>query len=157
VRPPVRFQTESPPAPRGIPRRQQILLPFIALIAMVAGGAAVVAITNEPHTSSLQRELSALQVQLDATRTQLAALEQTNASRTQMAHLSKSVAGLSRTVGGLQSSSGPLRTKVDGLLICMPQLQSELAGTTVRGRGKHTSLVSTATLSPGCAAMLGAP
>ncbi len=138
-----------------MPRRQQILLPFIALIAMGAGAAAAIAITSQPQTTSLQQDVASLRSQIVGARQELKTLQGAAASSAEVRRLSKTVAGLGRTVGGLQGSATPLKVRVDALSVCIPQLQSELAGQSVHGNGKHASLVSSATISPGCAGVLG--
>jgi hypothetical protein len=130
------------------------LLPFVALLAIGAGGAAAIAITTEPHTSPLQHQVSSMRTQLAAAQQQLATLQRADASGSEVARLSKSVAGLSRTVGGLQSTVVPLKSKVETLSICVPELQQELAGTSVQVRGKKAALLSPVSVSAGCAAML---
>ncbi len=156
VRAPIEFEPGRERGRRGgLPRRQQILLPFIALIAIGAGGGAAIAITNEPQTSSLQQEVASLRTQIAGARQELATLQQVGASSAEVHRLSRTVAGLGRTVSGLQSSAVPVRSKVDALSVCIPQLQGELAGQSIQGSGKKASLVSSATISPGCAAVLG--
>ncbi len=117
---------------------------------------AAVAITHEPQTRSLQQEVSSLQTQVASARQQLTTLQHVGASGSEVRRLSRTVAGLGRTVGGLQGSSAPLKNRVDALTVCIPQLQGELAGQSIRGSGKQASLVSSGTISPGCAAVLGA-
>jgi hypothetical protein len=155
VEPARAIQFNAEPARGGMPRRQQILLPFIALIAIGGGSVAALAITNQPQTRSLQREVSSLQAELGGARQELRTLQRTVASRSAVNRLSKSVAGLGRTVGGLQSSAVPVKVRVDALSVCVPQLQRELAAGSVRGRGKKAAPVGLTTLSPGCAALLG--
>jgi predicted nucleic acid-binding Zn-ribbon protein len=130
-------------------------LPFIALIAMGAGGVAAIAISNEPQTSSLQQEVVSLRSQIAGARQELASLQQVAASSVQVRRLGRTVAGLERTVSGLQSSAVPVKSKVQALSVCIPQLQGELASQSIHGSGKKASLVSSATISPGCAAVLG--
>jgi hypothetical protein len=140
-----------------MPRRQQILLPFIALIALGAGAVGAIALTSQPKTAALRHEVSALRTELSGVQQQLSALEAAAASGTQVKKLSHSVAGLKRTVGGLAGSATPLQVKVDALLTCLPQLQGELSAVTAgRGHERQAAAAGVAGLSPGCAAVLGA-
>ncbi len=123
---------------------------------MGAGAAAAIAITSQPQTSSLQQAVASLQSQIAGARRELTTLQGAAASSAEVRRLSKTVAGLGRTVGGLQGSSTPLKVRVDALTVCIPELQGELAGESVRGNSKHASLVSSTTISPGCAGVLGA-
>jgi hypothetical protein len=123
---------------------------------MGAGAAAAIAITSQPQTSSLRQEVASLQSQIAGARRELTTLQGGAASSAQVRRLSKTVAGLGRTVVGLQGSDTPLKVRVNALSVCIPQLQSELAGESVHGTGKRASLVSSATISPGCAGVLGA-
>jgi hypothetical protein len=147
------------PVRTGIPRRQQILLPLIALIALIAGGVGAYALTHEPKTATLQSEVSALQGQLAGARGQLKTLQHTVAatpSSKQLRRLITTVNGLKHSVGGLQDSAVPLQAKVQALNVCVPQLQQELTGTSiVTGHGKHAARTLSVGLSPGCASLLG--
>jgi outer membrane murein-binding lipoprotein Lpp len=144
----------------GIPRRQQILLPLIALIALIAGGVAAYGLTHEPKTATLQSEVSALQGQLATADQQLTTLRRSVGaapSSAALRRLVRNVDGLKHTVGGLQDSSVPLQAKVQALNVCVPQLQRELTGTSVvTGHGKHAVRTRSVGLSAACESLLGA-
>ncbi|HWF56394.1 MAG TPA: hypothetical protein VG223_17275 [Solirubrobacteraceae bacterium] len=142
-----------------MPRRHQILLPFVALIALIAGGVGAIALTTEPRTGALSERISALQGELASSHRQLTTLQHAVAgtpSSAEVKDLAKAVDGLKRTVGGVQGGEVPLQAKVNALTVCIPQLQQELTGAVTSGTAPKGKLVTaTVSLSPGCAALFG--
>lgn len=117
--------------------------------------------------SRLEHEVGALNRQLGRTHGQLTALQTTVAQSTahgagltrNVRRLDRHVFGLQRTVHGLQASSTITHEETLGLRDCVPQLQNELAGLTVRtrsARGRVTGVgLSDADLvSPACETVL---
>jgi hypothetical protein len=145
------------PTAGGISRRQQILLPLIALIALIAGGVGAYALTHEPRTGTLQSEVTTLQGQLNGARQQLTKLQHAEAqlpSAKAMKRLTKTVNGLKHSVGGLQNGSVAQQAELKALNVCLPQVAQDLSGTTVVTHGKH-SVTTSPGLSAGCSALLG--
>ena len=126
------------PDGRTMSRAQQILLPIVAVVALVAVGLGIFAIASDPQTTTLRHDVSALQIQLKTAHAQIVTLKSSSAqaaSQGNVAQLQASVTQLQGKVGGLQNQTSKLIT-------CVPQLQQELNGlnvTTANTNGWLTS------------------
>ncbi|HET8978525.1 MAG TPA: hypothetical protein VFN87_10215 [Solirubrobacteraceae bacterium] len=136
---------------------------MLAVIALVGCVVAILLLAAQPTATRLEQEVAALTHRLDATQGELAALRTAagrSAAQSALAtgglrRLTTRVAGLQRTVHGLQSSTTLTQQQAAGLRACVPQLQQELAGLTLRTRSvggqlRSVGLSDGALLSPGC-------
>lgn len=116
-----------------------------------------------PTAARLQGEVASLNRRLDATRTQLAALQAGVApAEARLAHqmtvLAGRVRGLQQTVHGLQNGASVAQNQAAGLQACLPEVQQELDGLTLRmslaaGRLTRVGLIVPPLLSPSCQAL----
>ena len=109
-------------------RTQQIVLVIVGVLAVVGVGLGLFALTNQPSTAPLQRQINALKAvdasqhqQIATLQTETATLKATASAATtgNLTALQTSVGGLSHTVAGMQ---GDLST----LHICLPELNQEV-------------------------------
>ena len=149
-------EPRQPRARREGPRRSLILIPFLILISLGAAAAATVAVVSEPRSANLQSRVDSLSAELTRTQQQLAALRAqagSSASVTNVKQIARSLRGLQRSLGGVQNTLVPLRAELNGLKICLPQLQQELQGVAAYKGKKGTTTLG---LSPSCSGLLGA-
>jgi hypothetical protein len=114
---------------RGMSRAQQILLPVVGVIALAGVVLGALALSSDPSTAPLQRQVNALKAvdaaqhqQIAALQTETATLKAATASAATAGNLTAlqtSVSDMSHTVSGVQ---GDLST----LHICLPELSQEL-------------------------------
>jgi chromosome segregation ATPase len=120
-------------------------------------------LATQPTATKLESEIGSLNSRLGAAQSQLVTLkalvDRSAAQRVRMTGtvngLKRRVAGLQRTVHGLQGSATVGREQQAGLRACVPQLQQELAGLTlktssVRGRVTRVGLSDPPLPSPAC-------
>jgi uncharacterized protein YoxC len=152
---------------RGRTDWHAIVASSLAVLALVGVVIAVLIMATEPTMSRLKNDVGALTRQLGSTHGQLTALQ--SAMARSAAHsagltrnvrrLDRHVSGLQRTVHGLQASSTITHEETAGLRDCVPQLQNELAGLTVRTRSAHgrvtdVGLSDAELISPACESVL---
>jgi hypothetical protein len=152
---------------RGRTDWHAIVASSLAVLALVGVVIAVLIMATEPTMSRLEHDVGTLNRQLGATHGQLAALQ--TAMARSAAHsagltrnvrqLDRHVFGLQRTVHGLQATSAVTHEETLGLRDCVPQLQNELAGLTVRTRLAHgqvtgVGLSDAELVSPACETVL---
>lgn len=143
-----------------------VVASILAVLALVGCVAAILMLATQPTAARLEREIGELTRRLGAAHTQLVALQAVvGHARSQDAGLSRDtkrldgrLTGLQRTVHGLQSSTSLTQEQAIGLRDCVPQLQQELAGLSVRTRSVNGHLTSVglhdpAFLSPPCQAL----
>jgi uncharacterized protein HemX len=155
--PPVAKFAEDKRPRRAAPRKSLILVPFLILISLGAAAIATVAIVKEPQSARLQSRIDTLNGELTRTQQQLAALEAQSASTasvTNVKRVARNLRGLRRSVGGVQNAIVPLRAELNGLKVCLPQLQQELRGVAAYRGKKGTTTVG---VSPACSGLLGGP
>ena len=139
----------------------------LAVLALVGCVAAILMLATEPTAARLERQIASLDQRLGTAHSQLAVLQ--GAVRRSIARepglvsdvtrLGERVTGLERTVHGLQSSTSLTGEQAAGLRDCLPQVQRELAGLTLRTRsinGRVTSvgLGDPVPVSASCEALL---
>lgn len=115
-------------------RTQQIVLVIVGVLAVVGVGLGLFALTNDPSTAPLQRQVNVLKAvdasqhqQIASLQTETATLKTAAASSATAGNLTAlqtSVSGMSHTVAGMQ---GDLST----LHICIPELSQEVNGLSV--------------------------
>jgi uncharacterized protein HemX len=140
---------------REAPRKSLILVPFLILISLGAAAVATVAIVKEPQSARLQSRIDTLSGELTRTQQRLAALESqsgSTASVTNVKQVARNLRGLRRSVGGVQNAIVPLRAELNGLKVCLPQLQQELQGVAAYRGKKGTTTVG---VSAACSSLLG--
>lgn len=138
----------------------------LAVLTLVGVVIAVLIFATQPTMTRLEQEIGSLNRRLGTTHGQLAALQRTVARGASAgSRLTRNVrlldhrmAGLRRTVHGLQASS-TIAEQTIGLRDCVPQLQQELAGLTLRTRSAHgrvtgVGLSDAELISPGCETVL---
>lgn len=110
-------------------RTQQIVLPIIGILAIFGVGLGLFALTNDPSTAPLQRQVNALKATAASQRQEIATLKTETASLKiatagaatagNMTALQTSVGGLSKSMIGVQGNLSQLRT-------CLPELDQEV-------------------------------
>jgi septal ring factor EnvC (AmiA/AmiB activator) len=144
-------------------QRHTVVASALAVLALVGCVAAILMLATLPTAARLQGEVASLNSRLDAAHTQLAKLQagiaRTDSQGSGVGHevtrLSSRVAGLQATVHGLQDSTTLTGEQAAGLRACLPQVQQELAGLTLKtissaGRLINVGLSVPALLSPSC-------
>lgn len=144
-----------------------VLASMLGVLAIVGAVIAVLILTAQSTTATLEGEIGALSGQVDAARHEVTALQagsarltsQNASARTQARRLSDRIAALRRTVTGLQSSAGIAQERANAVRACVPQIQLELAGLalrtrSVKGRLTAVALIDAARLTPACRAVL---
>jgi hypothetical protein len=123
-----RLHPEDQPS-GGMSRAQQIVLVIVGVLAVVGVGVGLFALTSDPSTAPLQRQVNVLKA-VDASQHQQIASLQTEAASLKaatagaatagnMTALQTSVSGLSKTVVGVQGDISQLHT-------CLPELDQEV-------------------------------
>jgi hypothetical protein len=168
ARPP---RTDRRPSPVNRRRHRgdlhAVVASILAILALVGTVVAILMLATQPTAARLEREIGSLNSRLGAARSQLVALNDVaRHARSQSGRLKHAVsglqgrlAGLARTVHGLQGSMSLGQEQEDGLRACVPQLQQEVAGLTVKtssvkGRVTRVGLSDPPLLSPTCQALL---
>jgi prefoldin subunit 5 len=158
---------------------RMLLVPLIALIALVALGTGIYAIASQPQTTTLKRQMASLttssnsaQQQISilqssvshaATKGNLTQLQRTVASlqhgasllRGNVGQLQGDVVHLQRGVGQLQGNASQLQSQTSNVLTCLPQLQQQIDGlnvktTNVGGRLTSATLSNPAPVTRAC-------
>jgi cell division protein FtsB len=156
-----------------IPRRRRggdiraVMASILAVLAIVGAVTAILILTAQSTTATLEGEIGALNGRTDAARREVAALQagaarltsQNLSARTEVRRLGRGIAALRRTVAGLQSTAGTAQEQANAVRACVPQLQQELAGLSlsthsVKGRLAGVALTDSAGLTPGCRVVL---
>ena len=139
-----------------------MVVSIIAVLALVGCVTAILMLATLPTASRLQGEITSLDTRLDAARSQVAALDAVGPSvdrlRHQVTGLSTRLTRLAQTVHGLQSSTSLTQNQAAGLQACLPQVQQELDGLTLKtssaaGRLTRVGLAVPPLLSPSCQAL----
>lgn len=135
---------------------------MLAVLALVGCVTAILLLATQPTATRLSNEIGALDARLAQADRQLAALRQTVGRTAGMGAriqgLEGRLSGLQRTVHGLQSRATVATEQATGLRDCVPQLQQELSGLTLRtrsvaGRVSSVGLNEPTGLSPACQAL----
>jgi hypothetical protein len=110
-------------------RIQQVVLVAIGVLAVVGVGLGLFALTNQPSTAPLQRQVNALKLvdaaqhrQIASLRTETATLKAATASAATAGNLTalqSSVGGMATTMKGVQGDLSTLHT-------CLPELSQEV-------------------------------
>jgi hypothetical protein len=110
-------------------RGQKIVLPVVGMFALIGVGLGLFALSSEPSTAPLQRQVSVLKATATAQRQEIAALKTETASLKvatagaatagNMTALQTNVGALSKTVTGVQSDLSQVHT-------CLPELDQEV-------------------------------
>lgn len=156
-----------------IPRRRRgrdirpVMASILAVLAIVGAVTAVLILTAQSTTATLEGEIGALNGRVDAARREVAALQagaarltsQNVSAQTEVHRLGRGIAALRRTVAGLQSTGGIAQEQANAVRACVPQLQQELARLSlstqsVKGRLTGVVLADSARLTPACRVVL---
>jgi len=140
----------------GWDRAQRLLLPVVAMIALVGLGTGIYAIASQPQTTTLRRETTSLTATLSRANQQISALQSSVAHaatqgnltqlqgtvgslqhgasllRRNVGQLQGDVGQLQGSVGQLQSSVSQLKNQTSRVLSCLPQLQQQVDGLNVK-------------------------
>jgi hypothetical protein len=122
--------------------QRDVVASILGVLTLVGCVTAIVILATQPTADRLQSEIASLDSRLGAARSQLVTLQSVIGHVTsQGARLTRDVhrlgaraAGLQHTVHGLQSSTSLTREQAAGLRVCIPQLQQELSGLTLKTR-----------------------
>jgi len=115
-------------------RAQRLLLPIVAVVALVGVGIGIFSIVSAPQTTTLRHAVTTLQIQLKSANAQIATDHgQIVTDHGQIAALQSSLVHTASqgNVAQLQGNVGRLQTQMGTLLICIPQLQQEIGGLNV--------------------------
>jgi hypothetical protein len=126
---PVTPASSPQPQPGGMNRTQQVVLVIIGVLAVVGVGLGLFALTNQPSTAPLQREINALKV-VDASQHQQIATLQTETATLKVATASAATAGnmtaLQTSLGGMAQTVKGVQGDLGQLHICLPELDQEV-------------------------------
>jgi hypothetical protein len=127
----------------GMTRTQQIVLVVIGVLAVVGLGLGLFALTNQPSTAPLQRQINALKAvnasqhqQIASLQSRTAALKAATAGAATAGNLTAlqtSVSGLSHTMAGVRGDLGQLHT-------CLPELSQEVGALNVNSSTQSLTL-----------------
>jgi hypothetical protein len=119
---------------RGMIRIQQVVLVIVGVLAVVGVGLGLFALTNQPSTAPLQRQINALKAvdasqhqQIASLRTQTATLKAATASAATAGNLT----ALQTSVGGLSKSMQGVQGDLSALHNCLPELDQEVGALNV--------------------------
>jgi hypothetical protein len=132
-KPVIPVPTTSSPQPErqggGMSRTQQIVLVSIGVLAVVGVGLGLFALTNQPSTAPLQRQINALKAVDTSQHQQIAAL-QTDTATLKAATASAATAGnltaLQTSVGGLTHTMAGVQGDLTTMHTCLPELSQEV-------------------------------
>lgn len=117
------------PQAEGMRRTQQVVLVIVGVLAVVGVGLGLFALTNQPSTVPLQRQINALKA-VDASQRQEIASLQTDTATLKAATASAATAGnltaLQTSVGGLTHTMAGVQGDLSTLHICLPELDQEV-------------------------------
>lgn len=128
---PVPHASTPQPEPQagGMRRTQQVVLVIVGVLAVVGVGLGLFALTNQPSTVPLQRQINALKA-VDASQRQEIASLQTDTATLKAATASAATAGnltaLQTSVGGLTHTMAGVQGDLSTLHICLPELDQEV-------------------------------
>lgn len=113
----------------GMSRAQQVVLVTVGVLAIVGVGLGLFALSNQPSTAPLQRQINALKA-VDASQHQQIASLQTQARTLKAATASAATAGnltaLQTSVGGLSHTMAGVQSDLGTIHICLPELSQEV-------------------------------
>jgi len=113
----------------GMSRTQQIVLVIAGVLAVVGVGLGLFALTNDPSTAPLQRQVTVLKA-VDASQHQQIASLQTETATLKAATASAATAGnltaLQTSVGGLTHTMAGVQGDLSTLHVCLPELSQEV-------------------------------
>lgn len=159
------------PVPRRIATRtaprtsaaHTVLGAMLAVLALVGCVVTILLLATQPTAARLQRDVGVLDARLATADRRLAGLEKAAAAGTagsarvaaDVRRLQGQVRELARTVHGLQVGSLAAQQRAAGLRVCIPELQQELDGLTLRtrsqsGRVSSVGLSDATAPSPAC-------
>lgn len=161
------------PRPHAVTGRRRradlraVVASILGVLALVGCVMAILMLATEPTAAKLESEIGSLTTRLGTAQSQLVTL-QAQASRSaaqrsnvtrEMNGLKSHLVGLQRTVHGLQSSTTLWQEQQAGLRACVPQLQQELVGlslktSSVHGHVTRVGLSDPPLLSAGCQSLL---
>jgi hypothetical protein len=120
--------------PGGMSRIQQTVLVIVGVLAVVGVGLGLFALTNQPSTAPLQRQINALKA-VDASQHQQIASLQTEAATLKAATASAATAGnltaLQTSVGGISKTMLGVQADLSQLHNCLPELDQEVNALTI--------------------------
>jgi hypothetical protein len=127
-------------------RRQGALLSIVAALALVGIVLGAFALSHDPSTSSLQRQVEALQAELAAGHAAVASLETSTAhtaSAGNVREIKGNVSQIQGNVSQIQVNLTRLESQLRGFSLCIPQLHQEVTGLNIQG-STHGGFIRTA-------------
>jgi hypothetical protein len=131
-------------------RLQVALLPIVAVSALGGLGLGAVALSHDPSTSSLQRQVNGLQAELVNDRAAITTLEASTAHtatasnvsqikgnmsqiKGNMSQIKGNVSQIQGSVSGIEGNVTRLQNQLHGFTLCIPQLHQEVTGLNIQG------------------------
>jgi hypothetical protein len=119
------------------------LLPIVAVSALGGLGLGAVALSHDPSTSSLQRQVNGLQAELVNDRAAITTLEASTAHTATASNVSQIKGNVSQikgrvsqiqgSVSGIEGNVTRLQNQLHGFTLCIPQLHQEVTGLNIQG------------------------